>query len=332
MDKVASEHAPPPVCNTGFTMNKAETWPALPREAWQPTGDTLHLWLQIAGKVKLALCPWLNEWWQTGLHVTARGITTGNIPLAEGVFQIDFNFIEHVLQIQTSAGEYRAITLRPRSVADFFQDFMEALSSLAIDLPHFRPVPDEIAAPIPFAEDHVHDAYDAGLVRRWWRILLNVSKILEAHRSTFTGKSSPVLFWWGGFDLNQSRFSGRPAAPPAGANRIMRFAEDQESVAAGFWPGTAELGDFTFYSYTYPEPPGFKEAAIRPAQASYDATFGEFLLRYEDVRRSADPAATIEAFLQSTYEAGADLGGWDRQRLERPLPAFLTWQNRQGPA
>jgi hypothetical protein len=310
-------------------MNGSEAWPSLPREAWQPTSDTLHMWTQIAGKVKLALCPWLNEWWEVALSVTARGITTGNIPLRGGVFQIDFDFSDHALEIRTSEGESRAIPLRPRSVADFFQEFMAVLGSFRIDLPHYRQLPDEVEDPIPFAEDRVHDSYDAGLVQRWWRILLNVSNTFEAHRSAFYGKSSPVQFWWGGFDLSETRFSGRLADPPPGANRIMRLAEDQESVAAGFWPGTAKLGDFVFYSYTYPEPPGFKTAAVRPPQASYNTELREFILLYEDVRRSADPSAMIGDFLRSTYEAGASLGDWDRQRLERPLPQLFGRESAQ---
>ena len=303
-------------------MTGSEAWPSLPRESWLPTGDTLHMWMQIVGKVKLALCPWLNEWWQVALSVTARGIGTGNVPFGGSVLEIDFDFIEHALTIRTSEGASRSLRLRQRSVAAFFDEFMGTLDSMAIELPYFRPIPDEIADPIPFEEDGIHGSYDPDLVERWWRVVLSVSKVLEAHRSTFCGKSSPVQFWWGGFDLSHTRFSGRPADPPANANRLMRLAEDQESVAAGFWSGTAALGDFAFYSYAYPEPPGFATSAIRPANAWYDTGLREFILRYEDVRRSADPPATIEEFLRSSYEAGASLGNWDRQRLERPVPRF----------
>lgn len=281
------------------------------------------MWAQIAGKVKLALCPWLNEWWQVALFLTARGITTGTIPLPAGAFQIDFDFIDHAVHIRTSQGDERTTGLRPRSVADFFEEFMAALGSLGIELPHFRPVPDELENPIPFAEDTVHDSYDASLVQRWWRLLLQVSNVFEVHRSAFRGKSSPVQFWWGGFDLSETRFSGRLADPPPGANRLMRLAEDRESVAAGFWPGNEKLGGFVFYSYAYPEPPGFKTAAVRPPQAYYDTDLREFILPYEDVRRAPDPAAAIRDFLQSVYEAGATLGNWDRERLEGRVPKLF---------
>jgi hypothetical protein len=293
-----------------------ERWPALPLDAWQATYDTLHMWTQIAGKVKLELCPFLNEWWEVALHLAARGLTTGPVPSTAGVFAVDFDFLDHNLYIRTSDGGVKALPLLPRAVADFYAEFMAALGTLGIDVT-INTMPQEVEHPIPFEQDRQHAAYDAAYVTRWWRILTQIGTVIERYRSGFVGKSSPVQFFWGGFDLNATRFSGKPTQPPTQGGRIMRYAEDQENVAVGFWPGGDKLKEAALYSYTYPEPAGFKSASIRPSAAYYDTGLGEFVLNYEDVRRGADPEGMIMEFLQSTYEVGATLAGWDRAALEQ---------------
>jgi len=294
-------------------------WPALPLDDWKPTYETLHMWTQIAGKVKVQLCPFLNEWWHVALHVTARGLTTSTIPSAAGVFEIGFDFIDHTVRISTSDGRSSSVALFPRSVADFYAELMAALRSLEIAV-SINTIPDEVEDRTPFEQDEVHAAYDRDAVGRWWQIVVRVSRVLEAYRSGFSGKSSPVHFWWGGFDLNQTRFSGKPAAPPPGASRMMRLAEDQENVAAGFWPGGGKLSGPAFYSYIYPEPPGVRDAEIRPGPAYFARDLGEFVLPYDAVRSQAAPEDAILEFLRSTYEVQATLGGWDREKLEGTEP------------
>ncbi len=298
---------------------EVEAWPSLPYEEWKDTCDTLHMWMQIVGKVKLELCSFLNEWWEVSFHLTARGMTTLTIPYPGGVFGVDFDFIGHRLYIATSEGTTKALPLIPRSVADFYEEFMAALRSLGIDVT-INTTPDEFENPIPFEQDRQHASYDPEYAHRWWRILTQISKVVEQYSSPFWGKSSPVQFFWGSFDLSQTRFSGKPAEPPKGADIIMRFAEDQENIAIGFWPGSGKIKGAAFYAYTYPEPPGFKTAQVRPDAAFYSADLGEFLLMYDDVRRAASPEAMIMDFLESTYEAGATLAHWDRNALERKVP------------
>jgi hypothetical protein len=294
-------------------------WPALPMAEWRDTFDTLHLWTQIAGKVKVQLCPTLNELWHTALYPAARGLTTGPIPYDHGIFDIEFDFVAHSLVMRTSAGTTAAFPLNPQSVADFYEEFMRSLRALGIDVHFKRMTPDELPdpAPIPFDKDRVHASYDRDYVERWWTICLQTSKVLEQYRSFFAGKSSPVQFFWGGFDLAQTRFSGRPAEPPPGAGRLMRLSEDQENVACGFWPGGGKLTGPAFYSYTLPKPVGIEAVTIRPEAAHWDAGLGEFLLPYDSVREAANPAELILDFFKSTYDAGANLGNWDRARLER---------------
>jgi hypothetical protein len=287
--------------------------------AWQDTYDTLHMWTQIAGKLKIELCPYLNEWWEVALHLTARGITTGTIPWQDGVFEVEFDFITHNLSIRTSHGALKSLPLMARSVADFYGEFMAALRALGIKVT-INTTPQEVEQPIPFERDTTHAAYDPEYVTRWWRILTRAQSVFEQYRSGFCGKSSPVNFFWGSFDLSQTRFCGRPVAPPSGANRIMRYAEDQENIAVGFWPGGKRVSGPAFYAYAYPEPPGYKTAAVRPSAAHYDAGLGEFLLLYDDVRTAASPERMILEFLQSAYEAGANLAGWDRVALEQRGP------------
>lgn len=295
-------------------------WPDLPFDEWRETQETLHRWTQIVGKVKLELTPFLNEWWNVALSVTAHGLTSGPIPYGRGGFEITFDFIDHNLFIQTSDGRRKCLPLIPRSVADFYAEFFVALRALNIDV-EINPMPVEIVDPISCELDWTHASYDADAVHRWWRILLQTDTVLQRYRSSFAGKSSPIMFFWGSFDLTTVRFSGRPASPPEGAPRFLQLAEDQENVACGFWPGNPNyagvtLGEPAFYAYIYPEPPGFAEAAVRPGEATYNPELGQFILPYRAVRDSPDPGAQILTFFESAYEAAATLAGWDRDALE----------------
>jgi Family of unknown function (DUF5996) len=301
------------------TVNdKPQIWPSLPLSEWRDTRDTLHMWMQVVGKVKFALSPFLNEWWEVALAVTSRGLTTSTIPWAGGVFEVNFDFIDHNLWIVTSEGHTKALPLIPRSVADFYAEVMGVLGSLGIDV-SINSKPVEVENGIPFEQDHVHASYDPEYVNRFWRILVQTEKVLERYRSPFVGKSSPIQFWWGSFDLSETRFSGRPAPErqwPKGY-RWMRFSADQEDAACGFWPGDDRLPEPVFYAYTSPAPPGYEQAAVQPDAAYYDAKLGEYVLRYEDAFRTAAPEQTILEFFESAYDVGATLAGWDRASLER---------------
>jgi len=294
-------------------------WPPLPLDAWKETCDTLHMWTQVVGKVKLELCPFLNQWWEVAFFVTAQGLTTSLIPIPTGAFEVTFDFIDHNLSIFTSDGKKKDMALMPRSVAHFYSDFMTALNVLGIQV-QINTTPSEVENPIPFEQDQMHHSYDPEYVNRWWRILVQVDKVLEQYRSRFIGKNSPVQFFWGSFDLSESRFSGKRVTPPQGANRIMRLAENQEQFCSGFWPGSGKVQAPAFYSYTYPEPPGLKNATILPSAAHYDSDMGEFILLYDDVRKAASPEQALLEFFQSTYEAGATLAHWNRQELEQQPP------------
>ena len=296
-----------------------EIWPALPYEAWKDSLGTLHMWTQIVGKVKLALVPFLNEWWQVAFTVTARGLTTSTIPFGRRVFQVDFDFIDHRLDIHVGDGTSRSIPLLARSVADFYQEFMAALDSLGLRVT-ITTNPVEVENTIPFDQDHVHASYDPAYITRWWSILLQVDRLLQRYRSPFVGKSSPVLFWWGSFDLSETRFSGRPAPKREWPARWMALGADQEQASAGFWPGSGKLQAPAFFAYTYPEPPGCPDATIRPDAGFYHPDLSEFILPYDEVRMSPSPDQMILDFFQSTYEVGATLAGWDRATLERPDP------------
>jgi hypothetical protein len=297
----------------------ADIWPALPYEAWKDTLDTLHMWTQIVGKVKLALSPFLNEWWQVGFTVTARGLTTSTIPSGRRVFQADFDFLDHRLAIHVNDGSSRSIPLLPRSVADFYQEFMAALDDLGIDV-RTTTKPQEVENTVPFDQDQVHASYDPEYVTRWWRVLVQVDRLLQQYRTPFVGKSSPVLFWWGSFDLAETRFSGRPAPAQEWPTRWMALGADQEQASAGFWPGSGKVQEAAFFAYTYPEPPGCREATLQPDAAYYHLDLSEFILPYEAVRTSPDPDQRILDFFQSAYQVGATLAGWDRTALERPDP------------
>ena len=292
-----------------------DVWPALPLSAWQDTYDTLHLWTQIVGKVRTALSPPTNHWWSAPLYVTARGLTTSPIPYDARTFEVGFDFIDHTLIIQTSDGGVETLTLFPRSVADFYHAFIGALHTLDIDVA-INPLPQEVAGPIRFDEDTTHASYDAEQVHRFWHILVQADRLFKVFRARFVGKCSPVHFFWGSFDLTVTRFSGRRAPERPGADHVTREAYSHEVISCGFWPGGGGQ-EAAFYAYAVPEPPGLKEAVIRPEMAGYNAALGEFLLSYEEVRAADDPDALVLEFVQSTYEAAAERAGWDRAALER---------------
>jgi hypothetical protein len=295
-----------------------EVWPELPLAAWQDTYDTLHMWTQIVGKIRMTLTPLINHYWNATLYVSARGLTTSAIPYPHGVFEIEFDFIGHKLVIQTSEGGVRALDLAPRTVADFYADVMSALAALKIDV-HIHASPDEVGNPIPFAEDRTHKSYDRESVDRFRRLLISVDKVMKTFRARFIGKCSPVHFFWGSFDLAVTRFSGRLAPPRSDPKyrEMMQEAYSHEVSSAGFWPGGGDVKGPAFYSYTTPEPPGFKTAAVLPKPAFYHQGIGEFLLMYDDIRSAHSPESELLNFLQSTYEAGANLANWDRAALER---------------
>lgn len=283
----------------------SEVWPELPYTAWKDTLDTLHMNLQVVGKVRLALTPFEPQWANVPLYLTSRGLTTTPMESADVIFQIDVDLIDHQVEIVTVRGETRRVALRARPVADFYADFMSNLSALGIHA-DFRPVPDEVTDPIPFAEDTVHSAYEPEWANRFWRVLSQADLVLKEHRSCFRGRTSPVHFFWGAFDLANTRYSGRAATPRPGVGRIERLGGDAEVACAGFWPGNARYPRAAFYAYTYPKPDG-----IEKQTAGWSSDLGEFALPYDDVRTSASPRAAILKFFESTYEAGAGLGGWD---------------------
>ncbi|HEX2202069.1 MAG TPA: DUF5996 family protein [Longimicrobium sp.] len=297
----------------------ASSWPPLAISQWQDTRDTLHLWTQVVGKVRLALSPPVNHWWHVPLYVTARGLTTSPMPYGRRAFQMDFDFLDHALRIATCDGDVRQVALAPRSVADFHAEVMARLKEMGLDVEIWT-TPVELPDPVPFEDDHAHAAYDAGAAHRFWRALLDAERVMAAFRSGFVGKCSPVHFFWGSFDLAVTRFSGRLAPPHPGAPNVAdvvtREAYSHEVSSAGFWPGSGET-DAIFYSYAYPEPPGFKETPVRPEAAFYSKDWGEFLLPYDAVRRAEHPEAALLDFFQSTYEAAAERAGWDRAALER---------------
>ncbi|MFL6197954.1 MAG: DUF5996 family protein, partial [Thermoanaerobaculia bacterium] len=287
---------------------------------WQDTYATLHMWTQIVGKVRLALAPPINHWWQVTSYVTPRGLTTSAIPYGTRTFAIDFDFLDHVLRITTSDGGIRTVPLRPRTVADFYAAVMDALHSLGLEIPIWS-MPVEIEGPIPFDRDVTHAAYDPDAAQRFWRVLVQTDRVLNVFRSRFLGKVSPVHFFWGAFDLAVTRFSGRRAPKhgptPNIADWVVQEAYSHEVSSLGFWPGGGPVTEPVFYAYAYPEPEGFKEAKVEPAAAFYSPDLGEFLLPYEVVRTAASPDDILLRFAQSTYEAAAEAAGWDRAALER---------------
>jgi len=301
---------------SALPQSSNSSWPELPLEAWQDTYATLHMWTQIVGKVRLALSPRVNHWWQVALYVNARGLTTSAIPCRDGTFEVQFDFIDHELDIETSWGTSKTLPLKPQSVADFYATFMSALRSLGIDV-KIWPMPVEVPIPVRCDRDTQHASYDPENVHRLWRILILSGKIFEEFRARFIGKNSPVHFFWGSFDLAVTRFSGRRAPERPGADSITREAYSHEVISAGFWPGGGDIKGPAYYVYAAPEPPGFAEQKVRPSAAFYHPQMKEFLLMYDDVRQAASPRQALLDFLQSTYEAGANLAHWDRKELER---------------
>lgn len=296
----------------------ANPWPELRVADWTDTRDTLHLWTQIVGKVRLAQAPLLNHWWQVTLYVTPRGLTTGAIPVGNRVVDLELDFLEQALVIRSSDGGSARVALESKPVATFYEQTMSALAGLDVH-PRFQARPNEVEPSIPFAEDDAPRAYDPDAARAFWGQLTQATRVIEEFRSHFTGKVSPTHFFWGSFDLACTRFSGRPApAHPGGAPNcgdwVMVEGYSAELSSCGFWPGGGEEG--AFYSYAYPVPEGYSTRAIEPTAGFYSEEFQQFLLPYEDVRRADDPDALLLSFLQSTYAAAADLAGWDRQGLE----------------
>jgi hypothetical protein len=293
-----------------------DAWPSLPVAKWKDTYETLHMWTQIVGKVRLKLSPFVNHWWEAALYVTPRGLTSSAIPFGSRSFEIAFDFTDDVLTIETDDGRRRALALAPRSVADFHGELVSLLASLgiqvAIDLE-----PKEVPDPIPFDRDHAHRSYDEAAVRAWFQLMKNADRLLKKFRSRFLGKCSPVHFFWGSFDLCVTRFSGRRAPPRPDADHITRVAYSHEVSSCGFWPGSGNIDRAAFYAYAAPSPAGFDAARVQPEKAFWNPPTQGFVLNGDDVARSADPDRAVLEFCQSTYEAAADLGRWDRAALER---------------
>ena len=303
------------------TSESPEQWPSLPLEAWSDTYATLHLWTQILGKIRLTLSPWINHCWHVTLYVTARGLTTSSIPHGVRTFELDLDFIDHELTIRSSDGGRGGFPLQPQSVAAFYARLMDAMGRL--DLPvRISRTPNEVAEPIRFDRDEVHRAYDPVSANRFWRVLVQADRVFKTFRGHFIGKCSPVHYFWGAPDLAVTRFSGRvapehPGGIPNLPDWITREAYSHEVSSCGFWPGGGAIDHAAFYAYAYPAPAGFADARVEPEQASFNKDLGEFILPYDAVRLSKTPDETLLRFLQSTYEAAADLAQWDRGALER---------------
>ncbi|PWU08237.1 MAG: hypothetical protein C5B51_08140 [Terriglobia bacterium] len=289
-------------------------WPELPLAVWKDTYATLHMWTQIVGKTRMTLSPPVNHWWHVPLYVSTRGLTTSPIPYGSRTFEVEFDFVSHNVSLRASDGQLKFIPLYPRSVADFYREYMHVLASMSIEVKFWKS-PVEVADPIAFDQDEQHASYDAEYASRFWRILVNVDSILKEFRARFTGKVSPVHFFWGSFDLAVTRFSSRRAPERAGADLMTREAYSHECASAGFWPG-AGIDAPAFYSYSAPEPEGYSTQAVQPEAAFYHPELHEFVLKYDDVRRSASPRAALLEFFQSTYDAAATLAHWDRAALE----------------
>ena len=294
-------------------MSHSDFWPPLPLNEWQDTYRTLHLWTQIVGKIRMTLSPPINHWWHVTLYVNSHGLTTGPVPYSPGVFEIQFDFEKHVMNIFTSEGPGVSRPLRAECVASFYDGIYESLASLGIAV-EINPKPQEVADPVPFDRDYAHCSYDAQYAQRLWRILVSSAKVFDRFRGKFVGKCSPVHFFWGSFDLACARFSGRLAPPRKGV--ISGPAYSHELCSAGFWPGGGVVDEPAYYSYTVPKPAGLEREPVRPAAAGWNAQLSEFILRYDDVRRADSPDQALYDFLESTYEAGARLGKWDRAVLE----------------
>jgi hypothetical protein len=303
-------------------MKESQRWPALPLAEWKDTYATLHMWTQIVGKIRLALSPPINHFWGTTFYVTARGLTTSAMPYHKGTVEINFDFIAHTLEIETSLGETRSFRLVPRTVAEFYFELMSALHSLGIDAKVWT-MPVEVPRPVRFNLDESHSSYDSEYAHRFWQVLVSVDAVLRKFRSRFIGKASPVHFFWGSFDLAATRFSGRRAPERPDADFLTKEAYSHEVISHGFWPGDGEVvKDAAFYAYAVPEPAGFKDQRVMPSKAFYSGEKNEFFLMYDDVRLAHSPEQALLEFCQSTYEAGANLGHWDRANLERPASSI----------
>lgn len=291
-------------------------WPELNWSEWQKTADTLHMWTQIVGKTRLALTPLQAHWWNVPLYVSSRGLSTAAMPYHHEMLEIEFDFVSHDLRFRISSGASLSTPLRPQPVADFFAEYQRSLAALGVSVPIY-PVPVELKSPIPFPEDHEHASYDQEAAHRFWRTLVQVDQVFQKFSSRFIGKISPVHFFWGSFDLAVTRFSGRRAPPRQAADPVQQEAYSHEVISAGFWPGNGGFGKAAFYCYAAPSPTGLDSAKLEPATAKYDTTLGEFILDYDDVRAQPAPEETLLKFLQTTYDAAAELANWDREALER---------------
>ncbi|HKT71897.1 MAG TPA: DUF5996 family protein [Steroidobacteraceae bacterium] len=303
-------------------MRSETLWPELAYPKWSDTAATLQLWTQIVGKVRLSLTPWVNHSWQVPLYVTARGLGTSPVPVGSEILEMEFDFVQHRLVTRTSRGEEQVLALEPRSVADFYHRLMGLLNKLGMPVT-IHEMPNEVSDPISFSRDHRHRSYDAEAAHAFWRVLIQADRLLKYFRSGFLGKASPVHFFWGSFDLAVTRFSGRPAplhpgGVPGLPDAVAREAYSHEVSSAGFWPGSDAFPAAVFYSYAYPEPPGFRDRAVTTG-ASFDTKLGEFILPYDTVRTAEDPETLVLDFLSSTYAAAAGAGGWNRAQLECPL-------------
>lgn len=303
-------------------FQKSGLWPSLPYNEWNDTLDTLHLWIQIVGKVKLKLSPFLNQWWEVVLYPTVRGLTTGRIPYNHSAFEIVFDFINHTVFILTSNGKEERILLQPMSVATFYTKIFQSLERLDIHIT-ITPTPSEMSDTIPFKTDTTHHAYDKRHVNNWWQIILQASLLFDTFRSTFQGKSSPVQFFWGSFDLNTTRYSGKKLSDktewPKGYS-FMRYAENEENFAIGFWPGDQRFPNPAFYSYLFPAPKGCESMLTGPAISYFSKTLSECILPYEEVRRTKNPEKEILDFFNTTYNEYTKLAGWDSKELEGSVP------------
>jgi hypothetical protein len=291
-------------------------WPALPWGEWADTANTLHMWMQIVGKTRLALTPLQNHWWNVPLYVTARGLGTSAMTCGDDVLDVEFDFVAHVLHLRLGSGADRTMKLQPRTVADFYREYMDCLKELGVEV-EIWPMPVEVANPIRFDLDTEHKSYDREYVRRFWQVLRNAEEVSRAWGTGFLGKVSPVHFFWGSFDLAVTRFSGRPAPARDGADSIQREAYSHEVISAGFWPGNGGYGAAAFYCYAAPVPEGLAEAKVRPDAAGWDKALGEFIFKYDAVLKQASPDMAMMEFLESAYSAAADAAKWDRAALER---------------
>jgi Family of unknown function (DUF5996) len=291
-------------------VSAAAGWPELPYESWVDTRGTLHMVLQILGKIRVAMSPKEPEWAHVALYVSPRGITTGPVPSPAGLLEVEADFVDHQVVITTSAGDATTVALRPRPIAEFWTEFLAALRSVGVDV-ELSTMPQEVDDPIPFPEDTTHEAYDPAAVQRFWRLLAVMEPVFEEYRAAYKGKVSRVQFFWGSVDLTVTRFSGQPCTPPAGADMLTRETYDFEQMSVGFWPGNAAFPDPAFYAYAYPKPDGIDQVSLAVSDATWNTDLGEFILLYEDVRSAPSPAVALREFLDAAYDACASAAGWD---------------------